>query len=100
MRYMELALSIFAFALDGVELAFAKTEGFGRDFEQFVVEEEVETLFKVELGVGRELDGAVGGVSTHVGELFFSTDVDVEVFFFVGEADNHALVDWDLRRDV
>lgn len=46
-----------------------------------------------------ELDGAVGRMSAHVGELFFFADIDIEIVFFVREADNHTLVDRDARRN-
>ena len=92
-------LAVFAFAFDRVELTFAEAEGFRGDFEKLVVEEEVDTLLEGILGVRGELDSAVGGVGAHVGQLLFFADVDVEIFLFVAEANDHALVNWDTGRN-
>ena len=40
-------------------------------------------MFERELGIGGKLDGAIGGVGAHVCKLFFATDIDVDVLFFV-----------------
>ena len=56
-------------------------------------------MFQRILGVGSELNGAVGGVGAHIGELFLLTNVDIKVFFFVAEADDHTLVNGDAGRD-
>lgn len=93
-------LAVFALALDGVELALAEAEMLGGDLEKLVVEQEIETLLETELSVGSKLDGTVGSVSAHISELLFAADVDVEVVFFVTEADNHSLVDIGLGRNV
>lgn len=77
-------LAFLALALHWIELTLAKTERFWRHFEQLVIEQEVDALFKGIFGVGCELDGAVAGVGAHIGELFFLADVDVEVVLFVG----------------
>ena len=51
---------IFALALNWVESAFSKAEGFWRNLEQFVIKEKIEALLKGKLGIRSKLDGAVG----------------------------------------
>ena len=59
---------------------------------------ESNTLLEVQV-CGVKLDSAIGGVGTHISELFFFADVDVKIFFLVAETDNHALIDRNSRRD-
>lgn len=70
-----------------------------RNFEQLVVEEKVEALLERKLGVGGELDGAVGGVGAHICKLLFAADVIVEVVLFIRKTDNHTFIDIDARGD-
>jgi hypothetical protein len=51
---------MLAFALLGVEFFFAEAEVFGRNFEKFVVFDEVQALFEAEDRGRGQLDHAVG----------------------------------------
>ena len=95
-----LVFAIFPFALDWVELALAEPQVLWRNFEELVVEQEVETLLETELSVWRELNGAIRSVRTHVRELFFTTNININVIFLVTKADNHTLIDSGLWRNI
>src|SRR5580658_10191903 len=82
----------------GLEDFFAQAKGFRGDLDHFVVGDELDGLFKVEQARGRETNGVVGGGGTHVGELLFADDVDVEVVVAGVLADDHAFVDFNSCR--
>ena len=48
-----------AFALVGVEVFLAEAKGVRRDLKQLIIFDKVDRLLKTQLGVWRQLDGAV-----------------------------------------
>ena len=48
-----------AFALVGVEIFLAEAKGVRRDLKEFIIFDKVNRLLKAQLGVRRQLDGAV-----------------------------------------
>ena len=48
-----------AFALVGVEVFLAEAKGVRRDLKEFIIFDKVDRLLKAQLGVWRQLDGAV-----------------------------------------
>lgn len=48
-----------AFALVGVEVFLAEAKGVRRDLKEFIIFDKVDRLLKAQLGVRRQLDGAV-----------------------------------------
>lgn len=72
---------------------FAQADGFGGDFDEFIVGNEFDGLFEAEFAMGNEANGFVGGRRAHVGELLFAGDVDFHVLFAGIFADDHAFVD-------
>ena len=48
-----------AFALVGVEVFLAEAKGVRRDLKEFIIFDKVNRLLKAQLGVRRQLDGAV-----------------------------------------
>ena len=55
-RSILLAMSL---ALVAIEIAFAQAKAFGSNFEQLVIVQDVDTLFKTEVGKRRQLHSAV-----------------------------------------
>src|SRR5581483_10766418 len=86
---------VAAGAAVGLENFFAQAEGFGGDFYEFVVGDELDGLLEGQLLVGDEAEGLVGARCAHVGELLFADSVDVEVVVAGVLADDHAFVDLD-----
>src|SRR5882757_7792469 len=78
---------------------FAEADGFGRDFDEFVVGDEFHGLFEAEFAMGNEANGFVGRGGAHVGELLFARDVDFHILFAGIFADDHAFVDAHGRAD-
>ena len=48
-----------AFALVGVEVLLAEAKGVRRDLKEFIIFDKVNRLLKAQLGMRRQLDGAV-----------------------------------------
>src|ERR1700692_75917 len=79
-------------ALLRVENFLAQADGFGRDFDKFVVGDELDGLFEAQLAVRDEANGLVGARRAHVGLLFFFGDVDVHIGVARVFANDHAFV--------
>src|SRR5579859_6223571 len=78
---------------------FAEADGFGGDFDEFIVGDELDGLFEAEFAMGNEANGFVGRGGAHVGELLFARDVDFHILFAGIFADDHAFVDVDGGAD-
>ena len=81
------------------EDALSEPDRAGRDFDQFVVVDELDRLFEVQLARRHQADGLVGGRGAHVGLLLLFRHVDIEVPRARVLADDHALVDGGARVD-
>src|SRR5712692_9629866 len=82
-----------------IEDFFAKANEFRRDFNIFVIGDELDRRFQSQHSMRHQPNGFVSGGSPHVGLLFFFGDVDVHIGLARIFPYNHALIDFGARAD-
>ena len=66
-------------SLVGGKHSFSQANRLRRRFHQLVTADELDRLFEIELTMGGETDGDIGGLGADIGQLFFLGHVDVEI---------------------
>jgi hypothetical protein len=79
-------------ALDFGQVTLAQTDRLRRQFDQFVIGDELDGAFQAQLDRRHQAHGFVGAGSAHVGQLLALDRVDHEVVLTAVDADDHAFV--------
>ena len=82
-----------------VEDALADAQALGRDLEQLVVREELQTLLQTQLARRHEAQRVVRAGGAGIGQLLFLADVDGDILLLRRHADDHAGIHGHARAD-